>query len=176
MNGKSRGFIWSILALLVLAGTSCSKPPEDTSVSKARPIRLSLKDRKLIREKTARITEPVTINFYTGKPGEKHAAETKALLDLMGTMASKIKINELGLSEQGIQEKLETDHGPVMVPIGDYPIGISYYGYPERMELEPFLDSILIATGQMEPLADSTVSYIESLDSDILIRVFVAPL
>lgn len=175
-NGKSRGFIWAVLALLVLAGTSCSKPPEDASVSKARPIRLSLMDRKLIREKTARITEPVTINFYTGMPGEKHAAETKALLDLMSTMTAKVKVNELGLSEQGIQEKLETDHGPVMVPEGTSPIGISYYGYPERMELEPFLDSILIATGQMEPLADSTVSYLKSLDSDIMIRVFVTPL
>ncbi len=176
IRGKTRTFFCVITTFLVLAGTSCSKPPEDTSVSKTRPIRLSVEDRKLIREKTARIAEPVTINLYTGKPGEKHAAETKALLNLMSTMASKIKVNELGLSEQGIREKLETDHGPVMVPIGAFPMGISYYGYPEEMELEPFLDSILIATGQMEPLADSTVSYLKSLDSDVMIRVFATPL
>jgi len=176
MNEKNRGFIWAVLALLVFAVSSCSKPSEETSSRKSKPFRLSIEDRKLVREKTARITEPVTINFYTGKPGEKNAAETNALLDLMSTMTSKIKVNELGFSDPSIQFKLETDHGPVMVLEGNSPIGISYYGYPEEMELEPFLDSILIATGQMEPLADSTVSYLMSLDSDVMIRVFATPL
>ena len=162
-----------ILALLVFAVASCSKSTDETSIRKIKPVRLSQDTRKLVREKTAALAEPVTLKLFTGSPNEKRSPETRALLQLMGSMTSKIRITELPLSDPEDIRHLETDRGPVTVFEGKSGNRISYYGYPENLELEPFLDSLLITSGQMEPLAASTVTYLEGLEADINIRVFV---
>jgi len=176
MNGKNGRFIWAFLALLLFTVLSCSKPSGDTESRRSKPVRFGQKERLLLREKTAMLDTTVNIKFFRRSAEEKHYAKTRALLDLLSTMTSRIKVQELGLSDPGDRQKLETDHGPVLIPEGEIPIGISYYGFPNKMELEPFLDSLLIATGQMKPLADTTVSYLKSLDADVNIRVFVTPL
>ncbi|HDL53841.1 MAG TPA: hypothetical protein ENH32_07695 [Proteobacteria bacterium] len=122
------------------------------------------------------IQAPVTLQFYRGGPGEKNAEETAALLDLIKNSSSQIEIKEHNLfRDSQLMGPLGIKHGPVIIPRGPNPIDISYYGYPARRELEPFLDGVLIASGQIPRLSASTETFLKELDQDLLIRVFVTP-
>ncbi len=176
ISRKSTLTALAVLTLFVFAAASCGKPAGETSVRKRAPLRLSSDDRRLVREKTAALTEPVTLKLYTGSLIEKHSPETRELLKLMSSMASRIKVEEVSLTNPEDIKHLDTDHGPVTVFEGSAGNRITYYGFPDKLELEPFLDSLLITSGQMESLAPSTVSYLEKLDADVKIQVFVTPI
>jgi hypothetical protein len=70
---------------------------------------------------------------------------------------------------------LGVDHGPVMAISGEDFMGISYYGYPARKELAPFLDGVVIASGGAPPMVPDTAGFLADLKKDVHIRVFVTP-
>ena len=70
---------------------------------------------------------------------------------------------------------LGVSHGPVIEMMGRAPGTLRYYGHPERMEVRPFLEGILSASGYPTELAPEVKSYISGLDEEVLIRIFVTP-
>lgn len=160
-----------LLTVLLLASScSSSKVPTKSSVN------LDEGAVQTVIDKVGQVRAPVTLRFYRGGPGEKKAEETAALLDLMKQNSPQIKIEEHNLLRNTqLMGDLGIKHGPVIIPKGPAPMDISYYGYPARKELAPFLDGVLIASGQIPRLAASTEAFLKGLDRDLNIKVFVSP-
>jgi hypothetical protein len=77
--------------------------------------------------------------------------------------------------ESDIRKSMKAGHGPIMILAGPRNSRSSYLGYPERKELAPFLDSILIASNQVPDLTPGTEAFLKSLDKEVAIRVFTTP-
>lgn len=144
--------------------------------SMAQRTRLSRQERELVKVKLNMLTKPVTVHIYTGGGGRGRTGEVLALLELMKTTSPLVNFVEHDIDEdESLKEDLGVNHGPVMALKGEKFFGISYYGYPAQLELEPFLDGILIASGKVSPLSPSTSAFLAKLDQDVHLRVFVTP-
>ncbi len=144
--------------------------------SMAQRSRLSRQERELVQAKLNMLTKPVTVHIYTGGRGRGRTSEALALLELMKTTSPMVKFVEHDMDgDESLKKDLGVTHGPVMALKGEKFFGISYFGYPALLELAPFLDGILIASGKMTPLSPSTSSFLGKLDQDVHIRVFVTP-
>jgi hypothetical protein len=147
-----------------------------TKNSLAQRVRLSRQEKDLVRAKLDMIKNPVTVHIYTGGGGRGRTGEALALLELMKTTSPLVNFVEHDIDEdESLKEDLGVNHGPVMALKGEKFFGISYYGFPAQLELEPFLDGILIASGKMPPLSPSTSAFLAKMDQDVHIRVFVTP-
>jgi len=144
--------------------------------SMAQRIRLSRQEKELVQTKLSMLTSPVTVHIYTGGRGRGKTEETLALLELMKNTSSMISVVEHDMDQnESVKGDLGVSYGPVMALKGEKFFGISYYGYPALLELAPFLDGILIASGNLSPLSPQTSSFLVKLDQDVHLRVFVTP-
>jgi len=142
----------------------------------AQRVRISRGDRDLITSKLALLKNPVTVHFYTGGGNVNKTRQTSALLELMEENSGKVSIIRYDMDkEPSLKADLGIDHGPVIALKGEKFQGHSYYGLPSQMELEPFLDGILIAAGQGQKPSPQAVSFLSELEKEVHIRVFVTP-
>jgi hypothetical protein len=139
-------------------------------------VRISRQDRDLVITKLEKLKNPVTVHLYTGGGNFPKTRQTSALLELMEENSENIRVVRHDMDrEPALKADLGVDHGPVMALKGEKFQGHSYYGLPSHMELEPFLDGILIAAGQGQRPSPQTVSFLSKLEKEVHIRVFVTP-
>lgn len=147
-------------------------PPETL----AQRVRISRADRELVTTKLNQLNSTVTVRLYTGGGNLSKTRQTSALLEFMKQSSDKIQVITNNMdSEPSLKANLGVDHGPVIAIKGDKFQGHSYYGLPSQMELEPFLDGILIAAGQGSRLDQQSISFLSNVDKEVHIRVFVTP-
>ena len=143
------------------------------------PVRLGSDVENTIRTALASVPGPVTLHFYTGGTGETAARETRAVLDFIEDTSSNIDILEHAIDGlTGADEAdsgIGVDHGTVIKIVGANKGTMLFYGYPERKELPPLLDGILMASGHPVDLPADAISYLDNLGQDILIRIFTTP-
>lgn len=170
MNRSVLKVYCSLLFALLLAVTL--QLPE----ALAQRARISSKDRNLVISKLEELKNPVTVYLYTGGGNKGKTRRTSELLEFMEESSENIKVIRHDLDEEkALQKDLGVDHGPVMALKGVTFQGHSYYGLPSQMELEPFLDGILIAGGQGKRLSPQAARFLSELDKEVHIRVFVTP-
>ena len=163
-----------LLILTSLIFWGCST--QQDGAGRAPAIQLSDADSALINTKMSLLSKPVTIDLYLGGGREKGSAEVKALLDLVSEASGNLTVVEHDLGGDPDQRKaLGSEHGPIMVLTGPSKARISYFGYPQRKELSPCLDGILIASGSTLPLTSEARTFFDRLDREIIFKVFVTP-
>ena len=146
------------------------------SGASAQRVRISRGERDLVISKLGQLEKLVTIHFYTGRGNVNKTDRTSALLEFMREKSDNIAIVEHDMEKiPSLKSDLGVDHGPVMALKGDKFRGHSYYGLPSQLELEPFLDGILIAAGQGPELSDQAAGFLSTLEKEVHLRVFVTP-
>ena len=144
--------------------------------TKAQRVRISRGDRDLVTTKLAALKNPVTVHFYSGGGNVNKTRQTSALLEFMEESSGKISVIRYDMDkEPSLKKSLGVDHGPVMALKGEKFQGHSYYGLPSQMELEPFLDGILIAADQGQRPSPQAASFLSELENEVHLRVFVTP-
>jgi thioredoxin-like negative regulator of GroEL len=144
--------------------------------AEAQRARIGRGDRDLVTTKLAALKKPVIVHLYTGGGNVNKTRQTSALLDFMEESSGKISVIRYDMDkEPSLKTSLGVDHGPVMALKGEKFQGHSYYGLPSQMELEPFLDGILIAAGQGQRPSPQAASFLSKLEEEVHIRVFVTP-
>ena len=142
----------------------------------AQRIRVSRGDRNLVISKLDQLKKPMTVHLYTGGGNANKTRQTLVLLEFMEEMSDKLNIVEHDMDkEPSLKADLGVEHGPVMALKGETFQGHSYYGLPSQMELEPFLDGILIAAGQGQQITPQAELLFEELEKEVHIKVFVTP-
>ncbi|MCK5352857.1 hypothetical protein KAJ77_09750 [bacterium] len=162
--------IITALALLLIL-PSCQPGKEKAKP----PVRLGPEVERLAREILAPMKEPVTIQIARGGDGETMGEETQALVDLLAEISPKVSVSRFDIATHPSAIDLGVAHGPVIEMRGQAPGTLRYYGYPERMEVRPFLEGILLASGHRADLDPEVESYISGLGEEVLIRIFVTP-
>ncbi|UCF30028.1 MAG: hypothetical protein JSV26_08050 [bacterium] len=163
-----------ISATLVLAG--CPSRDDGAKSVSAPVIQLGEEATSLITRKMILLTRPVVIHLYRGSGKEKNTDKVEALLEIVAGASDNLSVVKHDLAEDpDLRRELTSDHGPIMVFEGPSEARISYYGYPERKELSPFLDGILISSGSTTPLTDRSRDFLGGLDREVGFKVFVTP-
>ena len=138
--------------------------------------RISEKEAQLIASKLSTLRSNVTIHLYTSSSNTAKTRRTQTLVDHIRDISSHIRVVRHDMdAEPALKEDLEVDHGPVLALTGDRFQGHSYYGLPSQLELEPFLDGIIIVAGQGAALLPETDRFLGELEKAVHIRVFVTP-
>jgi hypothetical protein len=50
-----------------------------------------------------------------------------------------------------------------------------YYGFPERKEVGPFVDSVVLAAGGDVKLSPEMSDFLSQLEQEVVIRIFTTP-
>ena len=157
------------LAVLLLF-TGC-----DSSKQAAKPpARLGADVKKAVQEKLASIASPVTVSLYRGGEEEMQGDQAQLLIDLMARTSPAITAQSLEIDEEA-KVKLEVDHGPVIEIAGQTGGVMRYYGFPERKEVGPFVDSIVLASGGAAKLSPGINEFLAKLEQEVVIRIFTTP-
>ncbi|MDF1536236.1 MAG: hypothetical protein P1S46_07010 [bacterium] len=156
--------------LLALTLTACSSGKEAGKP----PVRISEETKKIVQENLASLTSTVTLFLYRGGENENQGEETQTLVDLMARTSSNLIIVPRELTEEAKSE-LEVDHGPVIELKGPTGGILRYYGFPERQEVRPFLDGILLASGQPFRFSPPVEAFLAGLEEEVVIRIFTTP-
>ena len=171
MSISTRNCLFICLAVLVGLAACDSK-----SARTPEKIRFDKTVMDTVEGKLALLETPVTVHLYRGSGEERGAVKTRALLDLMAKTSQFLAVEEHNLDQESdIRESMKAEHGPIMIQAGPRNSRSSFLGYPDRKELAPFLDSILIVSGQVPDLTPGTEAFLKSLDKEIVIRVFTTP-
>jgi len=160
-----------IAAVIALTLSSCQPGREKA----AAPVRLDPEVRALAEEVLAPLKNPVTIRITRGGNGETTGEKALALTDLVASVSPLVTVTTQDIASDPDRFSPGVSHGPILEMKGQAPGVLRYYGFPERRETRPFLEGILLASGYQAELPQEVRSFIEALDEDVRIRIFVTP-
>jgi hypothetical protein len=138
------------------------------------PVRLDADLKKAVQENLASITSPVTVRLYRGGDGEVQGEDAQLLVDLMARTSTGITVEPGEMSDE-TRAALEVDHGPVIELAGPTGGVMRYYGFPERKEVGPFVDSVVLASGGAIKLSPEMSVFLSQLEQEVVIRIFTTP-
>jgi hypothetical protein len=171
MNISTRKHLFICFAVL-FGLAACESKPGGTPAK----IRFDKTVVEMVEGKLAQLETPVTVHLYRGSGNERGADKTSALLDLMTEKSKLLAVEGHNLDQESdIRESMKTEHGPILILAGPENSRSSFLGYPDRKELAPFLESILIVSGQVPELTPGTAAFLKGLDQEVFIRVFTTP-
>jgi glutaredoxin-like protein len=134
-----------------------------------------------VRESLLEMEEPVHILVFTEKDDCSMCADTKKIVEEVSNLGNKVTFTEIDVKDdKEVAEKYGIDKVPAIIPLKGtednniYP-GIRFFGIPAGYEFTSFLDSILTISHGIVGLSDEGKEYLESLDKDIHLQVFVTP-
>ena len=163
-----RSTLIGLAAILLLtgcqSGQDAAKPP----------VRVSAEVKKIVQEGLASLTSPVTLRLYRGGENERQGEETQALLDFMAETSPNVTIMDIEFND-GSTADLEVDSGPVVEMKGPAGGIMRYYGFPERKEVAPFVDSVLVASGGPVTLSPDVRPFLTGLKQEVVVRIFTTP-
>jgi hypothetical protein len=154
----------------ILLLTSCQSGKE----TRKPPVKVSAEVKKIVQEGLASLTSPVTLHLHRGGENERQGEETQALLDFMAETSPNVIVVNSEFSD-GSRVDLEVDSGPVVEVKGSAKGIMRYYGFPERREIAPFIDSILVASGGPVTLSPDVRSFLSRLKQEVVVRIFTTP-
>ena len=157
-------------AIAILLFSAC----DSTQQAAKPPARLGADVKKAVQENLASITSPVTVRLYRGGEGEVQGDEAQLLVDLMASTSSGVVAQPVAMDENA-KADLEVDHGPVIEFSGPTGGTMRYYGFPERKEVGPFVDSIVLASGGEAKLSPAMSGFLSELEQEVVIRIFTTP-
>jgi hypothetical protein len=143
------------------------------------PVRLDEDVEEIIRVTLESMAGPVSLHLYLGGTGETAAPETRAILEFMAVTSPQITLLDYSLDPAGGDAdpgfSPEVEHGPVVRIDGTNKGSLFFYGLPERKELPPFLDGVLMASGYPTDLPPDVQTFLSGIDHDVQIRIFTSP-
>ena len=163
-----RSTLIGLAAILLLTGCQSGQD------ARKPPVRVSAEAKKIVQESLVALTSPVTLHLYRGGENERQGEEAQALIDFMAETSSNIIVVNSEFNDASRAE-LEVDSGPVVEMKGRAKGIMRYYGFPERKEVAPFVDSVLVASGGPVKLSPDVRSFLTGLKQEVVVRIFTTP-
>jgi glutaredoxin-like protein len=141
---------------------------------------LDEKTRKDIKVLLEDLAGPVKMIVFTQEFECQYCRETRELIEEIGALSDLIGVEVLDFQENGDRaEELNIDKIPAIAILGndnrDY--GVRYYGIPSGYEFSSLIHDIkAVAAGpDAVPLDSDTLAFLENLEQDMHLQVFVTP-
>lgn len=126
----------------------------------------------------ADFNKTVTVKFFgKSRVNEcRYCKETRELLEGVSGISDKIKleifdfeVDAAAVAEFGITR------APAVVVMDEKDYGIRFYGVPAGYEFSSLIESFKLVAGGESPLAPETRQFLDALDKNIHLQVFVTP-
>lgn len=137
---------------------------------------LDSKIKKDLGQVFQRLGKEVVIRYFTQEMECQFCKDTKNLLEELLEITDKIKLEIFDF----VRDKSTADiHGvdkiPAMVVMTDIDYGIKFYGIPAGYEFGVLIEAIKMVSSGETSLNAETKSFLDSLQKDIHLQVFVTP-
>ncbi len=134
--------------------------------------------RDQVRELLSDLSGPVKLLMFSQEFECQLCAETRQISEEVAALSDKIAVEVRDFGEDAaLAQQYGIDKIPAIAVLGadDRDYGIRFYGIPSGYEFMSLLEAIqLVSTGQLH-LADQTRAYLDTLEGDLHLQVFVTP-
>lgn len=131
---------------------------------------------KELEEDFKGLKKEVTLKFFTQELECRFCNDTRGLLEEISNLSDKFKLEVYDfMKDKDIADKHGVDKIPATVVMADEDKDIKFYGIPSGYEFGSLIEAIkLVSTGK-SPLTDDTRSFLDSLEKEVHLQVFVTP-
>lgn len=137
---------------------------------------LSDDDAMEVRNIFGSLVRDVHVRVYTQKLECPTCKDTETILKELEELSEKMKVSFLNsLANREEAEKDGVDRTPAIIVSDGTHSRVKFYGTPSGYEFSSFLTTIIDTGGSEEPLAEGTIQFLNELDQDLAMQVFVTP-
>ena len=137
---------------------------------------LSSDDSKQVSKLFEVLETDVNVSFYTQKIDCPTCPDTEMILKELDALSDRLKISFLNPVTD--REKAEQDginRVPAILVSDGTHSRVKFYGAPSGYEFSSLLTCIVDAGGTEQPLTKDTTNFLDGLENDLNIQVFVTP-
>jgi glutaredoxin-like protein len=144
-----------------------------------RGVMMKLLNKKVIKELNEvfkGLDKKVTLKFFTQEFECRFCQDTHQLLEEVSGLTDKIKLEVYDfVADKEEVEKHGIERIPATVVMDEKDYGIKIYGIPGGYEFTTLIEALkIVSTGETD-LAQETKDFLDSLDKDVHLQVFVTP-
>ncbi|MCD4702269.1 MAG: thioredoxin family protein [Candidatus Aegiribacteria sp.] len=137
---------------------------------------LSDNDTQEVRKIFGTLVQDVHVKVYTQKLECPTCRDTEVILRELDGLSEKLKVSFLNLqTDRDKAEKDGVDRAPVIIISNGTHSRVKFYGTPSGYEFSSLLTTIIDTGGAEEPLTEDTIQFLNDLDKDLVMQVFVTP-
>jgi len=129
-----------------------------------------------VKKQFESLKDDVKLIVFTQKIECQYCEDNRSLAKEISGLSDKISLEVFNFqTDKEKKEELNIDRIPAIVITGKKDYGIRFYGIPAGYEFTSLLTAIkMVSTGDID-LSDDTKAFLDGLDKDINIQVFVTP-
>jgi glutaredoxin-like protein len=122
------------------------------------------------------LTGKVKLVVFTQEQECQYCAENRKLAEEVAGLSANISLEVYDFEKDKAKaEEYKIDKIPAIAITGEKDDGIRFFGLPYGYEFASFLEALKLISGGNPGLSDATKKYLDSLDKDVHIQVFVTP-
>ncbi len=137
---------------------------------------LSSEDTKQVNKLFEALETDVNVRVYTQKLNCPTCSDTEMILRELDPLSDKLNFTFLNLQTESDQAlKDGVDRAPAIVISDGTHSRVKFFGAPSGYEFSSFLTCIVDTGGSGEPLTEDTTDFLDGLETDLNMQVFVTP-
>ncbi|MCK4505903.1 MAG: thioredoxin family protein [Candidatus Aegiribacteria sp.] len=137
---------------------------------------LSSDDSKQVSKLFDMLETDVNVRVYTQKLNCPTCSDTDMILKELDTLSDKLKVSFLNpITDREKAEKDGINRTPAILISDGTHSRVKFYGAPSGYEFSSLLTCIVDAGGSGEPLTEDTTNFLDGLETDLNMQVFVTP-
>ncbi|NOQ22863.1 MAG: glutaredoxin [Candidatus Aegiribacteria sp.] len=137
---------------------------------------LSDNDAQEVRKVFGALVRDVRIKVYTQELECPTCRDTEIILKELDGLSERLKVSFLNLqTDRDEAEKDGVDRAPAIIVSDGTHSRVKFYGTPSGYEFSSLLTTIVDTGGSEEPLIEGTVQFLNDLDKNLDMQVFVTP-
>jgi glutaredoxin-like protein len=144
-----------------------------------RGVMMKLLNKKVIKELNEvfkGLDKDVTLKYFTQEFECRFCQDTRQLLEEVSGLTDKIKLEIYDfVADKEEVEKHGIERIPATVVMDEKDYGIKIYGIPGGYEFTTLIEALKIVSTGETGLAQETKDFLDSLDKDVHLQVFVTP-
>lgn len=144
-----------------------------------RGVIMKLLNKKVIKELNEvfkGLDKKVTLKFFSQEFECRFCRDTRQLLEEVSGLTDKIKLEIYDfMADKEEVEKHGIERIPATVVMDEKDYGIKIYGIPGGYEFTTLIEALKIVSTGETGLAQETKDFLDSLDKDVHLQVFVTP-
>lgn len=137
---------------------------------------LSEEDSKQVSKLFDMLETDVNVRVYSQKMNCPTCSDTEMILKELDTLSDKLKVSFLNpITDREKAEKDGINRVPAILVSDGTHSRVKFYGAPSGYEFSSLLTCIVDAGGSEEPLTKDTTDFLDVLETDLNMQVFVTP-
>jgi glutaredoxin-like protein len=133
-------------------------------------------DLERVEEKLSHLKSDVKLVFFSREAHCNHCQEAQRLYERLAAITHKLIFEHYNYAiNKEKDEEFNIFAVPALALIGEKDYKIRYYGYPQGIELNNFLDDIIYVSRGESNLQEGTLRKLLKLDKDVQLKIFFTP-